>query len=140
MPDPLTPEQRKRCMSKVKSKNTDIELVVRSELHRRGLRFRIHVKTLPGTPDIVFPKAKIAIFVDGDFWHGYRFPDWESKLPEFWRVKIANTRKRDQRNFRRLRRMGWSVIRIWQHSIEYNLGLCVERIVSTVRDKMLGNV
>ena len=73
MSDNLTPTQRSYCMSRVKGKDTSIERLVRSELHKRGFRFRKHVKTLPGKPDIVFPKAKVAVFVDGDFWHGYDF-------------------------------------------------------------------
>ena len=74
MPDNLTPEQRSYCMSRIKAKDTGLEVKVRSALHKKGLRFRKNVKELPGTPDIVFKKAQIAIFVDGDFWHGYRFP------------------------------------------------------------------
>ncbi len=126
--DNLTQKQRSYCMSRVKGKDTEIEKVVRSELHKRGLRFRKHVKNLPGKPDIVFMKAKVAVFLDGDFWHGYRFPQWEGKLPKFWRKKIGETRKRDQRNFAKLRRMGWRVVRIWEHSIEKDLNGVVRRI------------
>ena len=73
MPDNLTKKQRSYCMSRVKNKDTDIEKIVRSELHKRGYRFRKHLKKLPGTPDIAFTRAKVAVFIDGDFWHGYRF-------------------------------------------------------------------
>jgi len=124
MPDHLTPEQRYRAMSRVKLKDGSLEVTVRSELHRRGYRFKKHVKTLPGSPDAVFPKEKIAIFMDGDFWHGYRFPQWEQKLKEFWREKIRQNRQRDQKNFRKLRKMGWRVIRIWQHEIKDDLVWC----------------
>jgi len=92
------------------------------------------VKELPGKPDIVFPRAKIAVFVDGDFWHGYRFPTWEHKLSQFWKDKIRKNRERDKRNFAKLRRMGWRVIRVWQHSIEADLDGVVQRICEAVRE------
>ncbi|MET0118930.1 MAG: very short patch repair endonuclease [Sedimenticola sp.] len=131
--DNLTPEQRSYCMSRVKGKDTNLEKLVRSELHRRGLRFRKHVKELPGKPDVVFPKAKVAVFIDGDFWHGYRFPLWEEDLTDFWKEKIGKTRERDKKNFRKLRNMGWRVIRVWQHELEQNLDQCIERVVSCVK-------
>jgi len=98
------------------------------------MRFRKHVKELPGKPDVVFMRAKVAVFIDGDFWHGYRFPAWQDKVSPFWREKISKTRVRDQRNFRILRKMGWRVIRIWQHEIEVDLDGCVERIIAAVRN------
>jgi len=132
MVDNLTREQRSHCMSRVKGKDTTLEVQVRSELHKRGLRFRKHVRTLPGKPDVVFPRAKVVVFVDGDFWHGHRLPSWEHKLSPFWRTKISMTRKRDARNFRMLRKMGWNVVRVWQHQLEAEFDLSVDRIVSAV--------
>ena len=132
MADNLTPEQRRYCMSRVKGKDTGLELSVRSALHRRGLRFRKHVKDLPGKPDIVFSRLKVLVFVDGDFWHGYRFPAWEHKLSEFWRKKISQTRKRDVKNRRKLREMGWTVIRLWQHELKQDFEGSVNRILSAV--------
>jgi DNA mismatch endonuclease (patch repair protein) len=132
MVDPRTPEQRFRAMSNVRLKDGSLEVVIRSELHKRGYRFRKHVKSLPGSPDAVFPREKIAVFVDGDFWHGYRLPVWEHKLNEFWKQKIRTNRERDRRNFRKLRRMGWQVIRIWQHEIKKDPPRCTERIVAAV--------
>jgi len=110
MPDNLSPEQRSYCMSRVKGKDTGLEKLVRSELHKRGLRFRKHVKELPGKPDIVFTRAKVAVFVDGDFWHGYLFPSWEEKVSDFWKKKISKTRERDMNNHQQLRDTGWTVI------------------------------
>ena len=133
MADNLTPAQRSYCMSRVKGKDTALERAVRSELHMRGLRFRKHVRQLPGKPDIVFARAKVAVFVDGDFWHGYRFPVWESTLSPFWKSKISETRIRDQRNFRRLRRMGWRVVRLWEHRLERDLAGVTEAITQVVR-------
>lgn len=129
MVDNLTVSQRSYCMSRVRSKDTSIERVVRSELFKRGYRFRKHVKTLPGRPDIVFAGEKLAVFIDGGFWHGYRFPQWEHKMSKFWREKIQVNRKRDRRNFQKLKRSGWKVIRLWQHDIEKDLNECVERII-----------
>lgn len=133
MLDNLTPEQRSYCMSRVKGKDTGLEVQVRSALHGRGLRFRKHVKELPGRPDIVFSKARVAVFVDGDFWHGYGFPSWRHKLTAFWIKKISKNRDRDIRNHRKLRRMGWRVIRLWQHEIERNFNSCIARIVARVK-------
>lgn len=126
--DNLTCEQRERCMSTVRNRDTDIERAVRSELHKRGYRFRKHVRALPGTPDIVFVRDRVAVFVDGDFWHGYRFPQWRDTLSEFWQQKIALNRRRDRKNFARLRGMGWKVIRLWKHDIRGNLEGCIGRI------------
>jgi DNA mismatch endonuclease (patch repair protein) len=119
-------------MASVKLKDGPLEMIIRSELHRRGYRFRKHVRQLPGTPDLVFAKEKVATFIDGDFWHGYRFPSWEHKLSRFWRDKIRTNRERDLRNFRKLRRMGWHVVRIWQHEIKADTSSCIARIISAV--------
>ncbi|MBN2378170.1 MAG: DUF559 domain-containing protein [Sedimentisphaerales bacterium] len=76
--------------------------------------------------------ARVVVFLDGDFWHGYRFGQWEDRVSAFWRKKIGETRKRDQRNFAKLRRMGWRVIRIWGHSIEKDLIGVIEKINAAV--------
>lgn len=130
--DNLTKKQRSYCMSRCKGKDTSLEKLVRSALHKRGLRFRKHNTKLPGKPDIIFPREKLVVFLDGDFWHGYRFPQWEKTLAKFWRNKIGETRKRDQRNFAKLRRMGWRVIRIWEHSIKNDLDKVVTKICEEV--------
>jgi DNA mismatch endonuclease (patch repair protein) len=132
MPDNLTPKQRSHCMSRVKNRDTDLEVAVRSELHKRGFRFRKHVRDLPGAPDIVFPSVKVAVFIDGDFWHGWRFPVWAHNVSEFWQKKININRDRDRKNFHKLRRLGWEVIRIWQHQIEKDFEDCINRIVKAV--------
>lgn len=134
MPDNLTKEQRNYCMSQVKGKDTSIERIVRSELHKRGLRFRKHVKELCGKPDIVFFRARVVVFIDGDFWHGYRFPCWEHKVPDFWKEKIGKNRDRDQKNFRKLKKMGWRVVRIWQHQIKRDFEVCILRVINAVKN------
>jgi DNA mismatch endonuclease (patch repair protein) len=107
---------------------------VRSELHKRSLRFRKHVKELPGRPDIVFRRARVAVFIDGDFWHGYRLPAWEKSLSEFWKRKIRGNRERDRKNFKKLRAADWRVVRLWQHEVEADLHGCVERIAEAVNN------
>ena len=126
--DNLTTQQRSYCMSRVKNRDTDLEAMVRSELFRRGWRFRKHVSSLPGTPDIVFPSYGLAVFIDGDFWHGYRFPQWKANLSPFWVAKIQKNRRRDRNNFARLRRLGWCVLRLWQHEIKEDLQGSIKRL------------
>ena len=133
MADNLTPEQRSYCMSRIKGKDTGLETRVRSELHKRGFRFRKHLKELPGKPDVVFTKAKVAVFIDGDFWHGYRFSTWEHKVSDFWKTKISKNRERDAKNHRRLRNMGWTVIRLWQHDLERDFEASIGKVVSALK-------
>lgn len=126
--DVLTKAQRSYCMSQVKGKDTSIEVEVRSRLHRRGYRFRKNFKGLPGRPDIVLSKFRLVVFIDGDFWHGYRFGRWRNKLTPFWRKKILENIKRDNRNFRLLRKSGWRVIRVWEWQIKKDCDSVIERI------------
>lgn len=133
MADNLTPAQRSYCMSRVKGKDTNLEKMVRSALHRRGLRFRKHVRELPGRPDIVFRSARLVIFIDGDFWHGYNFPQWCETVSPFWQKKIEGNRTRDDSNVAKLNGMGWTVIRIWQHEVKEDLDRCIQRIEDLVR-------
>lgn len=132
MADVMTPAQRSALMGRIRGSETWPERALRSELHSRGLRFFKNAKGLPGRPDVVFPRAMVAIFVDGDFWHGYRFYQWESKLAPFWREKIENNRARDQRNFRKLRAMGWKVMRIWEHEIRRDVAGCADRVQEVI--------
>ena len=133
MVDNLTPEQRSRTMSLIRSTNTKAEMTIRRLLHSRGLRYRIHVANLPGKPDIVFTASKIVVFIDGDFWHGWRFARWEHKLKPYWKNKITGNRRRDRLNFQRLRRQGWTVIRIWEHQVKRDALSCADRIEAAVR-------
>lgn len=116
-------------MQRVRTVGTNIELTVRAALHVRGYRYRKNVRTLPGRPDLVFTKERVVVFIDGDFWHGYRFPVWRDGLSEFWQRKIEGNRRRDARNFRRLRRAGWTVVRVWQHEVMRDVTRAIERIV-----------
>ena len=115
MVDHVTPERRSFIMSSVQSKNTKPEMLVRRALHKMGYRYRIHRRDLPGSPDLVFPGRKKAIFVHGCFWHGHgckwgRLP--KSKL-DYWQPKIKANRKRDRRDLKALRDDGWCVKVVW---------------------------
>lgn len=116
MADHVSPKKRSAIMARVKNKNTGPELVVRKMLHRLGYRYRLHRRDLPGSPDIVFPRPKLAIFVNGCFWHGHncrygRLP--KSKL-RYWRPKIKANRTRDVLKRRELRKQGWDFLVVWQ--------------------------
>lgn len=120
MADIVSPETRSRMMSGIRGKDTKPELVVRRLLHRLGYRFRLHRKDLPGRPDIVLPKWKTVVFVNGCYWHGhencelFRTPKTRS---EFWQAKIAGNRMRDERNYRQLRDAGWQVVLVWECAV-----------------------
>lgn len=142
MADTMTPEQRSRCMAAIKGKDTKPELIVRKYLFSRGLRFRIQVSKLPGKPDIVLPKYKTVIFVNGCFWHGHEGCKY-FRLPksnvEFWKEKIERNVARDVRNEAELKAQGWRVLRVWECDIravsgreEYLSGL-YDRIVAPVQ-------
>ena len=117
--DTRTPEQRRRIMQSVKTKNTGPEMTVRRMLHSNGYRYRLHRKDLSGCPDIVLPSRNKAIFVHGCFWHGHGCP--KGKLPKsklnYWLPKIEQNQVRDARNIAELRDIGWQVLVIWQCEI-----------------------
>lgn len=104
-------------MAQIRSKNTQPEILVRSELHRMGLRFRLHAKALPGRPDIVLPRWRTAIFVHGCFWHRHTGCRWayspKSRVP-FWESKFAGNVARDRRSRAALARLGWRVVVLWE--------------------------
>lgn len=119
-------------MQSVKGRDTSLEKVVSSALHARGLRYQRCVTALPGKPDFVFPRARVVVFVDGDFWHGWRFPEWQAKLQPYWKAKIERNRRRDRANFRKLRRAGWTVLRFWGHQVQRDLAAVVDRVAAAV--------
>ncbi len=141
--DNLKPQQRKRNMRNIKSKDTEIELLLRRELWHRGYRYRKNDKTLPGSPDIVLSKHKIVIFCDGEFFHG---KDWEILRPklmksnnsEYWISKISRNIEHDNEVNKALLFLGWTVIRFWGKDIKKDIRGCVRVIEETILDlKML---
>jgi DNA mismatch endonuclease (patch repair protein) len=141
------PEVTHKIMAAVKSKNTQPEIALRKALWRQGLRFRVNYKKLPGKPDIVFTKAKIAIFCDGDYWHGHNWAlrgmkDLEEELSrysEFWIKKIRRNIQRDEEVNRQLTALGWRVIRIWESAVKADVGNCVAFIEAKYRETLLDN-
>lgn len=129
----MSPETRSRVMSRIRGKDTGPERALGAGLQALGLNWESHQRDLPGSPDFVFREARVAIFVDGDFWHGWRFPAWRDKLSEAWELKIEKNRQRDNRNHRRLRRQGWRVLRIWEHQIHADLDKCLERVTDALK-------
>lgn len=125
--DRITKEQRSKLMSKVKGKNTKLELMLFELLQKNGFLFESHYAIL-GKPDIVFIEKKLAIFIDGDFWHGWKFETYKNKLTKYWLNKIHNNILRDKRNRGQLRKEGWRVIRFWEHRVLKRPFGCISRI------------
>lgn len=123
-------------MSRIRGFDTKVEVLFRRALSRHRVRFVANDMTLPGRPDLVFRRARLIVFVDGDFWHGYQFPRWGSRLGPYWQAKIERNRRRDVRNHRKLRRAGWTVIRLWEHEIRNDLDACVEHVLVALRGSM----
>lgn len=119
MTDVVDVETRSRMMSSIRSKNTSPELLIRKALHARGFRFRVHVKNLPGTPDIVLPKYKAAVFIHGCFWHGHscRYFKMPKTRQEFWIGKIDKNQERDERQLNALRALNWRTLVIWECAV-----------------------
>ena len=131
----MSPETRSAVMSRIRGRDTGPERAMANGFASQGLTWESHVRDLPGRPDFVFRNSRVAVFVDGDFWHGWRFPQWRDKLSDKWEAKIEATRRRDARNHRRLRRMGWKVLRIWEHQIRRSREECVARVLSFLQAK-----
>jgi DNA mismatch endonuclease (patch repair protein) len=131
MADVFTPQKRSAIMSRVKGQNTKPEILVRQIVHSLGCRFRLHTKTLPGKPDLVLPRLRKIIFVNGCFWHGHANCS-RSALPStnkgFWRNKILGNKERDVRVRRKLNREGWKVLVVWQCQTKH-----VERLTERLK-------
>lgn len=126
--DFMQPETRSRVMATIKGKDTGPERAVAEILKSLGLSPELHVRELPGRPDFVLRDSRIAIFVDGDFWHGWQFEKWRLKLSEPWEKKILENRRRDLRAHAALRRKGWKVVRVWEHQIKKDERLVFRRL------------
>lgn len=118
MADIFTKEKRSEVMSRIRPKGTKPEMKVFRYLRKEKIYFQKHYKRAKGSPDIAIPSKKIAIFIDGDFWHGYKFDEWKENLPKvYWQDKIQANVNRDKKTFAQLRREGWRVMRVWEHEL-----------------------
>lgn len=143
MADNLTPEQRKKNMQHIRSRDTKIEVKLRKALWERGFRYRKNYKELPGKPDIVFTQYKIAVFCDSEFFHG---KDWEVLKPrlektqnsEYWLKKISRNMERDDEVNKRLLFEGWTVIRFWGKDILKDTDECIRVIEETIFELKVG--
>lgn len=120
MADVLTKEQRQLNMRNIKGKDTKPEILLRCALHARGLRYRLHCRELPGSPDLVFPKYRAVVFVHGCFWHrhGCKYTSTPSTRRDFWEQKFLQNVKRDEKAVKELEQMGWRVFIVWECQIK----------------------
>ncbi len=138
MADNLTPPQRHLNMSHIHGKDTDIELLVRKRLHADGFRYRVNAKELPGKPDILLPKYRTVIFVNGCFWHGHKgcklfvVPQTNTG---FWTAKIERNRARDDEKFRQLEALQWNVAIVWECELKKaNVDTTIAQLEATIRE------
>lgn len=126
---------RSQQMSRIKGRDTAPELALRRELHHRGLRFRVQRRTEGSRPDVVFVSRRVAVFVDGCFWHGcpehYIAP---KSRQEFWKSKLRDNRRRDRQQDEVLTDAGWRVIRVWEHEISADLEAVADRVVGALAE------
>lgn len=136
MVDVFSRKKRSEIMSNIRSKNTKVEVLVFRELRRRNVYFQKHYNKIVGKPDIALPRKKIAVFIDGDFWHGYNFKTQKERLPKkYWVDKIETNIKRDKRVRSKLKRDGWIVLRVWEHQVKNNFEKTIEKIISTLESR-----
>ena len=133
MADIFTKEKRSWLMSQIRGKNTKIEKKMKEILSENKIKFVQHPQMF-GNPDFILEKERIAIFCDGDFWHGYNY---RKKIPKqkFWREKIERNMARDRKISRKLRREEWSVLRFWEHDIETRIDYCINKIMGKVFER-----
>jgi len=134
--DVMTPEQRRKAMKAMRGKDTKIERILGKALWARGWRYRKNDKRFPGKPDFTFGKYKIAIFVDGEFFHGYNWEENKYRIKanrEFWWSKIERNMERDNEVNRKLEDMDWKVMRFWGKEIKKNLDSCLKEIESAIQ-------
>lgn len=133
MADRLTREARSRVMAAIRSVDTQPELELRRALWRMGIRgWRLHARDLVGRPDLVFRSARLAVFVDGAFWHGHPRYYWRGRSGSYWDEKIARNVARDRRQRARLRRLGWHVLRVWDFDVTADPARIAARIAEKI--------
>ena len=126
MADVFSRKKRSWIMSRIRSKNTSIDRKMRDMLSGMNVRFEMYPKVF-GSPDFQVGK-RVLVFCDGDFWHGYRYAEKKRPAKKYWREKIEGNMRRDRKVSRKLRRDGWSVLRIWEHDIRKNPDKCMKKI------------
>ena len=134
MTDIFTPEKRSWIMSRIRSKNTKIDLKMKKILSSLNYRYEMYPGVF-GNPDFLVKGRQIAIFCDGDFWHGYKYNEKKKPSKKFWKDKIEGNMKRDRRTTQKLRRDGWAVLRFWEHDIEKNPEICIRRIKGKIKER-----
>jgi DNA mismatch endonuclease (patch repair protein) len=132
--DVFSKEKRSWVMSRIRSKDTKIEKSMEQKLNELGIKFKKHYNIF-GKPDFVIENRKIAIFLDGEFWHGHKKGRVKlQKLPKYWRNKIAYNKRRMRRVNQKLKKEGWSVLRFWENDIKKNLNKCVNVILQKLQE------
>ncbi|MCU1305277.1 MAG: mismatch-specific endonuclease [Candidatus Sulfotelmatobacter sp.] len=139
MTDVLSAGQRSYCMSRIRGKDTKPEHVIRRGLFAMGFRYRLHERSLPGCPDLVFPRYKAAIFVNGCFWHGHECDlfRWPNTNGQFWRKKILGNKRNDKRNLENLGSAGWRTLLVWECAIRGRQKLSQTRLLARVAKWLL---
>lgn len=134
--DVLSVMERSALMGRIKGKNTGPELLLFRLLRQKKIYFARHVDSLPGKPDVVFRRCRLAVFVDGEFWHGHNYDDWKGGLSSFWRNKIEKNMARDRRVDSELRTLGWTVIRLWGKGLQRNPEECIRNILHVRTERL----
>ena len=133
MTDVFSRKKRSWIMSRIRSKNTSIDRRMREMLSEAGARFEMY-PDLFGSPDFQVGK-RVLVFCDGDFWHGYRYAEKKRPAKKYWREKIEGNMRRDRKVSRKLRRDGWSVLRLWEHDIKKNPDKCMQKILRKIAER-----
>ena len=141
MVDVVDRQTRSRMMSGIRGKNTRPEIMIRKSLHSRGFRYRLHPKDLPGKPDITLPKYRVAVFVNGCFWHchGCQLFKWPKTRKRFWRTKLTQNAARDKTNTETLMKLGWRVLIIWECSIKNRDATAVAKTIDLAEEFITGS-
>lgn len=133
-----TSPQRSRTMQRIRSADTKAEVKLRHALWHRGYRYRKNVKSLPGTPDIAIKKYKVAVFIDGEFWHGYNWAEKRKAIKrnrDYWIPKIERNMERDRQHTQALHEAGWIVLRFWEQRIKKEFRLCLNLIIEAIESR-----
>lgn len=141
MTDVVSPETRSKMMSGIQGKDTKPEIRIRTAIHKRGFRYRLHVASLPGKPDLVFPKYRAVIQINGCFWHGHdcHLFKWPSTRPEFWGGKITGNQERDIKNIAELKKLGWKVLIIWECALKGRKKLDFDELIKKIATWLVEN-